>query len=144
MTMRCVMRSKKDQAIEESILKQHVVQTFFNNVYIRKPDDAIIAHSAEDFMRQLTDPCHFWTGSQSFNGYGYWSVYSLKFNCRVSIKAHRFAYAYAYGIDALPSSDSGLVLNHICHNRLCVNVKHLEVITHAENLSKDKRKPTNV
>ena len=33
------------------------------------------------------------------------------------------------------------VLNHICHNRLCVNTNHLEVILQSENLSCDKRKP---
>jgi len=141
------MRSKKDQAIAEGILKPHVVERFFKHVYIRKPNDAIVADSIEEFMQQITDPCHVWQGYKSHNGYGYWTIYSVENNSRVSIKAHRFAYAYAYGIDALPEGVEGgerMVLNHICHNRLCVNVNHLEVITHTENMSHEKRKPLNV
>ena len=141
------MSSNKDQAIQENILKPHTVDTFFKSVYIRKPNDAIIADNQEDFMKQITDPCHIWQGQIDHRGYGDFGVSSIKLKKKVSVKAHRFAYALEHGFDKLPkgsTSNPEFVINHLCHNRACVNVKHLEVITHAENLSPEKRKPLNV
>lgn len=140
------MPSKSDIAIEENIKKQHTIDTFFKQVYIRKADHAIIADSPEEFLKQIYDPCHIWQGQQS-NGYGRFTVYSTKLGKKYTTRAHRFAYALAYGFDALPEGvESGdrLVLNHLCHNRLCVNPEHLEVITNNENLSPLKRKPKYV
>jgi hypothetical protein len=142
------MLSKKDTAIQENILKPKTVQTFFKYVYIRKEDDAIVADSLEEFMNKITDPCHVWTGQIDHRGYGEFGVYSATFGKKIPVKAHRFAYALAYGFDALPAgtiyAKDRYVINHLCHNRACVNVKHLEVIANAENGSAEKRKPLNV
>ena len=56
----------------------------------------------------------------------------------VNVKAHRFAYALAYGFEALPAgyikgTADSLTINHICRNVRCVNPEHMEVITNAEN-----------
>ena len=123
------MLSKKDTAIRENILKPHTVKTFLQHVYIRKENDAIIADSLEDFMGQITDPCHVWRGPLSHKGYGTFTIWSKELNQPVLVKAHRFAYAYAYGFDNLPvgvnhGNGTQLVLNHICQNKACVNVKH--------------------
>jgi len=62
------------------------------------------------------------------------------------VKPHRFAYALVNGFDALPKShkrfdmDSGII-NHICHNKTCVNVEHLNILTGRENLQKENSKP---
>lgn len=142
------MLNNKDIAIKENIAKPKTVDTFMRNVYIRKPDDALIANSPEEFLRQIYDPCHIWQGFKTKRGYGYFSVYSKEVGNRLSVKAHRFAYALHYGFDALPPSPEqnsmkALILNHLCHNRSCVNPLHLEVITAKENLSDEKR-ATNV
>jgi|LakMenEpi03Aug12_release.lakeMendotaPanAssembly.Ray.scaffolds.fasta_scaffold395689_1 hypothetical protein len=141
------MLSDKDIAIKENILKPHHVQTFFKYVYIPKSDDAIVADSIEDFMIQITDPCHLWQGRTNKDGYGVLTVYSKgarkKSNKLITVQAHRYAYAYAYGFDALPvglETGDRDVLNHLCFTRNCVNPNHLEVISQAENLSKKKRK----
>ena len=55
---------------------------------------------------------------------------------RLHIQAHRFMYEYRVG----PIPD-GLVLDHLCMNKQCVNPKHLEPVTDAENL---RRAPTYV
>ena len=143
------MSSNKDKAIAENILKPQTVETFFKHVYIRKADDAIVADSLEDFMKQITDPCHIWRGTLDYKGYGAYCVWSKELNRQITVKAHRFAYALAYGFEALPVGiDSGdgtqLVINHLCHNRACVNVKHLESIPDNENTSQKKRKKSNV
>jgi hypothetical protein len=142
------MLSKCDIAIQENILKPRTVQSFLNNVYIRKPDDAIVADSIEEFMKQITDPCHIWQ-AQIVNGYGRFNLYSKSLKDSAKVRAHRFAYALEYGFDALPKGINGgdgnqLILNHICHNRACVNPKHLEVITDNHNRTREKRKPINV
>lgn len=42
---------------------------------------------------------------------------------------HRFIWLYLYG-----SIPKGLEIDHLCRNRACVNPKHLELVTHKENL----------
>jgi hypothetical protein len=45
-----------------------------------------------------------------------------------SVSPHRFAYELLVG--PIPA---GLVLDHLCRNRLCVNPNHLEPVTNSEN-----------
>ena len=139
------MLSKKDEAIAENILKPKTIETFYKHIYIRNADDAIIANSLEEFDKQITDPCHIWQGFVDKYGYGLFSIYATK--GRNSVLAHRFAFALHYGIDALPDGTEGgkrNVINHLCHNTLCVNPLHLESITNKLNLSPEKRKPKDV
>ncbi|MEV0115551.1 HNH endonuclease signature motif containing protein [Streptomyces sp. NPDC050844] len=66
--------------------------------------------------------CWHWTGHIKPNGYGQVTVGGRKFN------AHRFAYEALRG----PIPD-GLVIDHLCRNRRCVNPDHLEPVTHQTN-----------
>lgn len=63
--------------------------------------------------------CVRWGGKYFPNGYG-----------RVGYKmAHRIVYEQEVG--AIPD---GLQIDHLCRNRWCVNVEHLEPVTIAENV----------
>jgi len=71
----------------------------------------------------LLDDCVPWEG-KLFEGYG--NVY---YRGR-TLKAHRVAWIEANG----PVPD-GLVVDHVCRNRACVNVAHLRLLTREENLA---------
>ncbi len=68
--------------------------------------------------------CWIWTGTVNERGYGTigyknktWSV-------------HRISYLLIGGKPLTP----GLVLDHLCRNRPCINPNHLEEVTNKENI----------
>ena len=69
-------------------------------------------------------PCMEWTGCLSHNGYGQWQN-----TARQHVRAHVFS--YETHVDLVPK---GLILDHLCRNRKCVNPKHLEPVTNKENI----------
>lgn len=144
------MLTKKDIAIRE-LCERIDLDTFYNQVLIDNPVlDTLDQNEVNyvEYENELYRTCHVWQGQQDPNGYPYWNAYCKELGVRLNVKAHRLAYAIEYGFDELPKSKKVpngdyLVLNHLCFNRLCVNPRHLEVITARENLSKEKRKPRN-
>ena len=64
------------------------------------------------------DDCWTWAGARYTHGYGYHSDGTAR------IPAHRWAYEHLIG--PIPE---GLVLDHLCHNRACVNPWHLDPVT---------------
>lgn len=69
--------------------------------------------------------CWEWTGARSTNGYG--KIQEKE--AGTSTYAHRVS--YELHVSAIPS---GLVIDHLCRNKLCVNPEHLEPVTARENV----------
>ena len=74
----------------------------------------------------ITGPneCWDWLGAVVADGYG--QIRDQDGRVR---GAHRLAWEMAYG-----SVPDGKQLDHLCRNRKCVNIRHLEVVTNRENV----------
>jgi len=77
----------------------------------------------ERYAVSIDSGCIVWTGSIDKEGYG-----------RVWVRpghqaAHRYSWEWLHG--PVPQ---GKELDHICRVRACVNARHLEPVTHAENV----------
>ena len=68
--------------------------------------------------------CWLWLGRRSNEGYGL-----LGFQGKSGATAHRVAYELS--VSGIPK---GLVIDHLCRTRHCVNPRHLEVVTQRENI----------
>lgn len=67
--------------------------------------------------------CWLWTGALDQDGYGFLNI------SEKSVRAHRWSYELNVG----PIPD-GLVIDHLCRVRHCVNPAHLEPVTNGENV----------
>lgn len=81
-------------------------------------------HIEDRFYAKIkrSDKCWEWTASILANGYG-------QFHAPSTTLAHRFSYELHKG----PIPD-GLVIDHLCRNRRCVNPEHLEAVPQRVNL----------
>lgn len=71
--------------------------------------------------------CWVWQGRRDLHGYGIYSIRVGKQKIK-NWRAHRLMWVINRG--KIPK---GLIINHLCSNRSCVNPLHLEVCTHSEN-----------
>lgn len=68
------------------------------------------------------DDCMIWQGAKNSRGYGSVGIGGKTF------LAHRVVFTEMVG----PIED-GLTVDHLCMNRLCQNIWHMELVTRAEN-----------
>lgn len=68
--------------------------------------------------------CWHWRASRTSDGYGQFMIRHNRI-----VLAHRLAYELMIG--PIPT---GLTIDHLCRNRVCVNPSHLEPVTVKENI----------
>lgn len=86
-----------------------------------------VSIDAEDAIRKRTinvNGCMVWTGHLNVKGYGH-----ININGSV-VRVHRYVWEKANG--PIPK---GMVIDHKCHNRACLNLEHLRLATGYENQS---------
>lgn len=76
------------------------------------------------FWVKKTPTCWNWQGNVTTSGYGRTNI-----GGQGDVGAHRVAWVIENG--EIPE---GKVIDHTCHNKLCVNPSHLNAVTHKENL----------
>lgn len=83
------------------------------------------------FLRYVSvseNGCWLWTGGKSGVGYGHFHTGTTAKNYK-DVYAHRLSYILWNGPIA-----KGLVIDHLCRSRACVNPDHLEAVTTRTNL----------
>ena len=105
-----------------------MVDNFFGNLQARLHARS---HTVEG-VEVVVDPdqwpaCVKWTGAVSKSGYG---TIHLTPPCgrKIHTTAHRAAYMLSNKLVQIPHFDSRgrrLEISHLCHEKLCINIKHL-------------------
>lgn len=85
----------------------------------------------EKFIPEPNSGCWLWVAGLNASGYG---VFFEGKKTRQNSLAHRWAYKHFVG-----DIPDGLVLDHICGVRCCVNPDHLEAVTQSENLRRSDK-----
>lgn len=86
----------------------------------------------ERFLEKIApgeNGCIVWVGG--LNGAGYGQFYEGRTSTDQTGKGYAHRWAYKHYVGPIPE---GLHLDHLCRNRACVNVNHLEPVTLRENL----------
>lgn len=86
-----------------------------------KPEGSVTSTRKRFEVDEATG-CWVWLRSLNTNGYGLMTVH------KKTQLAHRFIYELVKG--RIPE---GMVLDHLCCNKLCVNPAHMEVVSREEN-----------
>jgi hypothetical protein len=93
------------------------------------PDYAVLASASDRFWAKVEQAGDCWRWSAGLTADGYAAFY---LNGAMAY-GHRVAYLYLVGVPP-----TGLVLDHLCRNRWCVNPYHLEPVPNAENIRRGR------
>lgn len=80
-------------------------------------------------------PCWIFDGWKDPNGYGRVQTGSMFDGDRRPMLTHRVTFEFFKG-----PIDEGLEPDHLCNQRDCCNHRHLEAVTHAENMRRSRER----
>lgn len=98
------------------------------------PHGTVLRAAAERFFEKVSvrdDGCWAWTAGTAGEGYGYFYAGSVGPDEHGRVYAHRWSYEHHVG--PIPT---GLVIDHLCRNRACVNPEHLEPVVQQVNVDR--------
>lgn len=92
---------------------------------IARDGQVALAEHADRFWSKVdkTDGCWQWRGTITPGGYGQFSIKGKHYT------AHRLSVVASGRL--IPA---GLVCDHLCRNRACVNPDHIDIVTNGENV----------
>lgn len=90
------------------------------------------------YVKTSMNGCWEWQGYVTEAGYG-----AVKHYQGVNKNQYRSAHRVAFELTFGPVAD-GLVLDHLCENKTCVNPAHLEAVTHKTNLLRSSRTQAHI
>ena len=112
-----------------------------NNVVLCKANHCLDSAPARFRSKVRPDPltgCWIWTAGVRRTRYKN-TVYAYgTYSIDGSVEGQGFAHRYAYEFFVGPIPRE-LEIDHLCHNKLCVNPAHLEAVTHQENCARRKK-----
>lgn len=89
--------------------------------------DRLAARIARHSSEPDVNGCINWLASLDRHGYGRFSF--RREGRQFATTAHRIAWLLSRGDIAQP----GLVIDHLCRNRMCLNIAHMELVTNEVN-----------
>lgn len=95
------------------------------------PATASLEQRLWDKVERLHD-CWEWRGATSDTGYGQFRVKGK------TLYVHRVSWEIAGGHLA-----DDVVIDHMCHNRICVRPEHLQAVTHKQNIENSRLSAAN-
>lgn len=98
------------------------------------PHGTVLRTAIERFFEKVSvqdNGCWNWTGGTAGEGYGYFYKGSVSPGEHGRVYAHRWSYEYHVG--PIPE---GLVIDHLCRNRVCVNPEHLDPVAQQVNVDR--------